>query len=948
MWSTISAASRRAPSSGSDPRRGGAPARPAAVALLLAALLVCLAAPAPASPLAAPRPTVTDAAALADLRAARRAAVRAGALAKRQGGAPFGLLVICVDFADRRFPPGFDPAADLRLTGGADGTGSLAHYVSAAAQGRTALAITVAPVVSLPGTRQDYSDLGWQGFSRSRAMVRLALEGAAAAGAGFAAADRDGDGEVDGVLLLHAGAGLENDPAGLIVPMQYFLDEPVVHRGTLARSYAIAAATSTLGIWAHETGHLLGLEDRYDLELPGSAETGPRGGLGRFSLMAAGWQGTGEGRDPALPDAWSRLQLGWADLDTVPRPGAVVRLRAAGPPAGEFFLAERRDPVAAAPYDAGLPADRLLIYHVDPSLAAGEASSSGGPDRHLQVELVEADGGREIARGESQGELADLFPSFGASQGLDDQTVPDSRTWTGEPTGVDVLVSVHGGEVTLDDRGPLPWADVRLMVEADAGGFRVRPIARLLQESPRPDTLTVTVGVLDARWGRFEGGDTLSGPLLREDDPATWEHYRGPAWRWQPAADVPPDAVTPFVTGIGGGGAGPAPGAGHAEVVWDPDHADLSLAGEWTARWTVTRPGGATGATWHRWRGDHHAGLPDADLLAATGESHVEATAWPAVRYGNGAHARLESGPLGTANRWVEVVHAVDLELLFPGSAADGVAFTWVHASGTTVGAEPVDGWAGVVDPRARHPLAGRPTFAWADPLGADDRPLWHREALPLPDVSAHGPGPWRLRAELAANPVFGARGWLLLAPAAYRSPPPDSGFSVTLHADRLTWSAPGVAGLTGIRIERSVDGGQTWRTAATASPLAGSVARDLLDLPAGRRARLRVVAEGPVTLVSRVLVVAASPEVVLGPPRPNPAHDQVGLALDGGGDPDAELAVFDLRGRRIAHWTPGGGPATILWDGTDHGGRRVAAGVYVFRLAAAGAVVTRKVTWLP
>ena len=51
-------------------------------------------------------------------------------------------------------------------------------------------------------------------------MAAEALAGARRFGVDFAAADGDGDGEVDGVLLLHAGVGLENDPAGLIVPLR--------------------------------------------------------------------------------------------------------------------------------------------------------------------------------------------------------------------------------------------------------------------------------------------------------------------------------------------------------------------------------------------------------------------------------------------------------------------------------------------------------------------------------------------------------------------------------------------------------------------------------------------------------------------------------------------------------------------------------------------------------
>ena len=58
---------------------------------------------------------------LSDRRAARRAGVRAAAVVadKSTGGAPFGLLVIPVDFADARMPAGWQAAAALgpRLEG---------------------------------------------------------------------------------------------------------------------------------------------------------------------------------------------------------------------------------------------------------------------------------------------------------------------------------------------------------------------------------------------------------------------------------------------------------------------------------------------------------------------------------------------------------------------------------------------------------------------------------------------------------------------------------------------------------------------------------------------------------------------------------------------------------------------------------------------------------------
>ena len=85
--------------------------------------------------------------------------------------------------------------------------------------------------------------------------------------------------------------------------------------------------------------------------------------------------------------------------------------------------------------------------------------------------------------------------------------MPDSRTWAGAPTGVDVVVTAAGGTVTLADRGPLPWVDLRLLVEQDAAGLLVRPVARLRRESSRPDTLAVTVFYNGRTSSVYERGD---------------------------------------------------------------------------------------------------------------------------------------------------------------------------------------------------------------------------------------------------------------------------------------------------------------------------------------------------------------------------------------------------------------------------------------------------------
>ena len=78
----------------------------------------------------------------------------------------------------------------------------------------------------------------------------------------------------------------------------------------------------------------------------------------------------------------------------------------------------------------------------------------------------------------------------------------------------------------------------------------------------------------------------------------------------------------------------------------------------------------------------------------------------------------------------------------------------------------------------------------------------------------------------------------------------------------------------------------------------------------------------------------------------PNPAHGKVTVryAIPAGGH--ANVTVFDRSGRLVKNLfsgTAGPGQNRMSWDMTDNQGRRVAAGVYFCRLAAAGQSLTKK-----
>ena len=92
---------------------------------------------------------------------------------------------------------------------------------------------------------------------------------------------------------------------------------------------------------------------------------------------------------------------------------------------------EIRDPVASAPFDAMLPADQLLVYHVDETIPEGNWTVDGPGQWHLRVNLVEADADGGLAAGENDGELADLFPGTMAVHSFGPGTVPDSWGYSG-------------------------------------------------------------------------------------------------------------------------------------------------------------------------------------------------------------------------------------------------------------------------------------------------------------------------------------------------------------------------------------------------------------------------------------------------------------------------------------------------------------------------------------
>jgi hypothetical protein len=79
---------------------------------------------------------------------------------------------------------------------------------------------------------------------------------------------------------------------------------------------------------------------------------------------------------------------------------------------------------------------------------------------------------------------------------------------------------------------------------------------------------------------------------------------------------------------------------------------------------------------------------------------------------------------------------------------------------------------------------------------------------------------------------------------------------------------------------------------------------------------------------------------------RPNPFSSETRFTLSLPEKADAEVGVFDLRGRAVAvlHRGPlAAGPNEFVWDGRGGDGTRVANGVYFYRARVGGQVMAKK-----
>ncbi|MHA1427871.1 MAG: M6 family metalloprotease domain-containing protein [Candidatus Helarchaeota archaeon] len=224
--------------------------------------------------------------------------------------------------------------------------------------------------------------------------------------------DIDGDQYVDHLFIIHAGFGEEHAPSisSRLYPHHYYVnyktnDINADGESIYVYDYFMAGEWAYLGVYAHEFGHSLGLPDLYD---PWDSDFPPDyepewDGIGKWGLMGDGCKlGTPEYSQPCHPCAWSKMSLGWIDPTVTTwnetlvirnieeySTGSCYKLPIPGS-TKEYFLIEYRRKIG---FDANLPGEGLLIWHIDES-----ADIPHGNDdyTHKLVDLEEGDGDDEL------------------------------------------------------------------------------------------------------------------------------------------------------------------------------------------------------------------------------------------------------------------------------------------------------------------------------------------------------------------------------------------------------------------------------------------------------------------------------------------------------------------------------------------------------------------------
>jgi immune inhibitor A len=435
-------------------------------------------------------------------------------LAKRltAGSSSYNLLCILVQFSDKAATV---PASDYDSLLFTSQAPSVRHYYNEVSYGTLDIVTVNMPSAldwqTAPSTYAYYCN-GQSGLGSYPQNCQKLVEDLVALVdpvVNFANYDDNGDGYVDGLTIVHSGKGAEAEANptlanSLIWSHKWNTSSAVNVDGKQVFYYSIepefiySAGDATIGVFCHELGHsIFHLPDLYDTDYSSN-------GIGLWSIMSVGsWNGPALlGESPAAPDAWCRIQCGFATPNVISvnanghaipnienNSDGIYRLWNNGTASDEYFLVENRQQTG---YDTYLPGNGLLIYHIDENVSTDNDNEwypghtfSG----HYLVALEQADSLYQLEKFQNYGDVGDPFPGSFAAVSFSNGSTPSSRTYAGAST----LVAVNN----ISASGPVMHADLQVALAAEVDDNTYEPALPtsidLSQNYPNPFNPTTRI-----------------------------------------------------------------------------------------------------------------------------------------------------------------------------------------------------------------------------------------------------------------------------------------------------------------------------------------------------------------------------------------------------------------------------------------------------------------------
>ena len=389
------------------------------------------------------------------------------------------VIVLPITFSNTPAQPW--PVSDLqhRLFDATGTPETLTQLYTEMSRGNLLMTGVVAPWTAVPGADTDYEGAaGTNGLDGAGLwnLLKATLDKADQT-IDFSQYDDDHDGYVDLVAFVQPEQGgecggtnnmwshrwvIEGAASQAKGPSDVIQNGYLTNDGVRISDYVLQPALNcisngtntpiSIGVFAHEFGHALGLPDLY-----ATSKTATNEGIGGWGLMGAGnWNIP---TSPAHMEAWSKMQLGWAPvvtitadashvvLDQIETQGSIIRLNVPG--TSEYFLLENRQKVGS---DIALKSSGMLAWHVDSATVNDNwaANTIQNVTTHKGLDLLEADGLAGLDHRGYRGGAGDAFPGATNKTSWTQATSPSTNGYA-VTSGISVTNIVEsGGQVSFD------------------------------------------------------------------------------------------------------------------------------------------------------------------------------------------------------------------------------------------------------------------------------------------------------------------------------------------------------------------------------------------------------------------------------------------------------------------------------------------------------------------